>query len=122
MHIIPLILAIIVALEHYYILYLEMFQTTSVKAQRSFGLDKEFLADTRVQTLFKNQGLYNGFLATGILWGAFFTSNSWSIVTFFICCVVVAAIYGALTSSKAILVKQGVPAIITLLALLLFKQ
>lgn len=121
MTIIPFILAMIVAAEHYYILYLEMFQTTSPTAQRSFGLDKEFLKDPRVQTLFKNQGLYNGFLATGILWGTFFASNSWSIVTFFIVCVVVAAVYGGLTSSKSILIKQGIPAIITLVTLLIFK-
>ncbi|OTN89312.1 hypothetical protein A5819_001804 [Enterococcus sp. 7E2_DIV0204] len=121
MHIIPLALAVIVALEHYYILYLEMFQTTSPTAQRSFGLDKEFLDDPRVQTLFKNQGLYNGFLATGILWGAFFAANSWSVVTFFILCVVVAAVYGGLTSSRSILIKQGLPAIITFITLLIFK-
>ncbi|MBM7689746.1 hypothetical protein BCR24_13050 [Enterococcus ureilyticus] len=121
MHIIPLILAMIVAVEHYYILYLEMFQTTSTSAQRSFGLDKEFLDDPRVQTLFKNQGLYNGFLATGILWGLFFASNSWSVVLFFIICVIVAAVYGGLTSSKSILIKQGVPAIITFIALLIFR-
>ncbi|WP_207695761.1 hypothetical protein DOK67_0001530 [Enterococcus sp. DIV0212c] len=121
MHIIPLVLAVIVAVEHYYILYLEMFQTTSPAAQRSFGLDKEFLADPRVQTLFKNQGLYNGFLATGILWGAFFAVNSWSVVTFFIICVVVAAVYGGLTSSKSILIKQGIPAIITLVTLFIFR-
>ncbi|MFD1901960.1 DUF1304 domain-containing protein [Enterococcus termitis] len=121
MHIIPLILAVIVALEHFYILYLEMFQTTSPAAQRAFGLDKEFLADPRVQTLFKNQGLYNGFLGAGILWGAFFAANSWSVVTFFIVCVVVAAGYGGLTSSKSILIKQGIPAIITFIALLIFR-
>ncbi|MEI5993474.1 DUF1304 domain-containing protein [Candidatus Enterococcus mansonii] len=121
MQIIPLIFAVIVALEHYYILYLEMFQTTSPAAQRSFGLDKEFLEDPRVQTLFKNQGLYNGFLATGILWGVFFASNSWSVVTFFIICVVVAAVYGGVTSSKSILLKQGVPAIITFITLLIFR-
>ncbi len=121
MQMIPLVLTVIVALEHYYILYLEMFQTTSTKAQQAFGLDKEFLSDERVQTLFKNQGLYNGFLATGILWGAFFASNSWAVVTFFISCVVVAAVYGGLTSSKSILLKQGVPAIITLVTLIIFR-
>ena len=121
MHTIPLVLAVIVAVEHYYILYLEMFQTTSPAAQRSFGLDKEFLEDKKVQTLFKNQGLYNGFLATGILWGAFFAINSWSVVMYFIICVVVAAVYGGLTSSKSILIKQGIPAIITLVALLIFR-
>ncbi|MDA9470715.1 DUF1304 domain-containing protein [Enterococcus sp. 5H] len=121
MHIIPLVLAVIVAIEHFYILYLEMFQTTSKAAQRSFGVDEEFLSDPRVQTLFKNQGLYNGFLAVGILWGAFFAANSWAVVTFFVSCVIVAAVYGGLTSSKTILLKQGLPAIITLIALLIFK-
>ncbi|MBO0424103.1 DUF1304 domain-containing protein [Enterococcus plantarum] len=121
MQIIPFVLAVIVAIEYYYIVYLEMFQTTSPAAQRSFGLEQEFLEDPRVQILFKNQGLYNGFLATGILWGAFFASNSWSVVTFFIVCVIVAAVYGGMTSSKSILLKQGVPAIITLLALMIFK-
>jgi putative membrane protein len=121
MQMIPLVLALIVALEHYYILYLEMFQITSAKAQKTFGLEKEFVQDPRVQTLFKNQGLYNGFLATGIVWGAFFAANSWGVVTFFVSCVLVAAIYGGFTSSKGILLKQGLPALITLVALLIFR-
>lgn len=118
---IPLVLALIVAIEHVYIMYLEMFRSTSKAAQRSFGLDQKFLNDSRVQTLFKNQGLYNGFLAAGIFWGIFFSSTSWAVVTFFISCVLIAALYGGITSSKSILIKQGVPAGLTLLALFLFK-
>lgn len=118
---ISILFALLVALEHYYILYLEMFQTTSKAAQKTFNLDAEFLADERVQTLFKNQGLYNGFLATGIVWGLFFAGDSWSVVVFFIACVLVAAIYGAVTSSKQILFKQGLPAVAALLSLVIFK-
>lgn len=118
---IPLILALLVAVEHLYILYLEMFQSTSKTAQRSFGLDQEFLNDPRVQILFKNQGLYNGFLAAGILWGIFFSATSWAVVTFFISCVAIAALYGGVTSSKSILIKQGLPALLTLVALFVFK-
>lgn len=121
MHIIPLVLAVIVALEHFYILYLEMFATTSAAAQKTFGQEKAFLEDPRVQLLFKNQGLYNGFLAAGILWGIFFAASSWGVVTFFVSCVVIAAIYGGMTVSKSILIKQGTPAIIALIALLIFR-
>lgn len=103
MTLLSIILALIVAIEHFYILYLEMFQSNSDKASKAFGVEREFLKDVRVQTLFKNQGLYNGFLAAGILYGLFLASNPIETVTLFIIFVLIAAIYGGLTSSKSIL-------------------
>ena len=62
------LLTLFVALEHIYIFILEMFFNESETAQKAFGLDSEFLKDERVKNLFSNQGLYNAFLAVGLLW------------------------------------------------------
>ncbi|MCQ2011272.1 MAG: DUF1304 domain-containing protein [Sporolactobacillus sp.] len=107
--------ALLVALEHFYIMGLEMFFSNSHLAQKTFHLDQKFVQDQRVQTLFKNQGLYNGFLAAGIVWGIF--SAQLPVVLFFVVCVVIAAVYGAVTVSITILWKQGLPALLTLILL-----
>ena len=75
----------------------------------------------RTQGLAANQGLYNGFLAAGLLWGLFITDPSWSVYIqlFFLSCILVAALYGAWRSSKSILFKQGLPAFLALLLVLL---
>lgn len=119
MNMISIILASIVGLEHVYILYLEMFQANSEKAANAFGIERDFLKDNRVQTLFKNQGLYNGFLAFGIFYGLLFASNTIETVTLFLVFVLIAAIYGGITSSKSILIKQGLPACLALLSIIL---
>lgn len=122
MSIISIILVSIVAVEHFYIMVLEMFRSTSKSAQKTFGLAPEFLNDKRVQTLFANQGLYNGFLAVGMLFSLFVFPADFRVISalFFVGCVVVAAIYGALTSSKRILLMQGTPAILAFVSLLVF--
>jgi putative membrane protein len=107
--------AMLVALEHFFIMGLEMFFSNSHLAQKSFHLDHEFVQDQRVQILFKNQGLYNGFLAAGIVWGIL--SAQLQVVLFFVVCVVIAAVYGAVTSSTTILWKQGLPALLALILL-----
>jgi len=119
MHWISFVFALIVSLEHFFIMTLEMFFSTSKTAQKAFGNSEEFLSDPGVQTLFKNQGLYNGFLAAGIIWGLFFLPAAFGlqVVIFFVSCVLIAAIYGGLTANKGIIVKQGIPAFIALLAL-----
>lgn len=119
MHILSIVLVLIVSLEHYYIMILEMFMSTSKSAQKNFGLEFSFLNDKRVKTLFANQGLYNGFLATGMIFSLFIFPEDFKIISaaFFVSCVVVAAIYGALTSSKRILLMQGLPAILALVSL-----
>lgn len=123
MSLISTILVTVVAIEHLYILYLEMFAITSESAKRSFGLDDSFLSNSKVRVMFANQGLYNGFLAVGLLLSAFVFPVDFRYLAglYFVSCVVVAAIYGAMTSSKKILLMQGTPAILALLSLLVLK-
>ncbi|WP_046755137.1 DUF1304 domain-containing protein [Kordia jejudonensis] len=111
-----LILIALVAIEHVYILYIEMFLWTKPKGMKTFGLkSKEFAEETK--TLAANQGLYNGFLAAGLFWSLY--TGDLSVSLFFIICVCVAALYGAYsTKNNRILVVQGTPAFIALIALL----
>lgn len=114
------VLVALVALEHLYILWIEMFAwTTKGKEVFRDALPEELFEPTR--GLAANQGLYNGFLAMGLIWGLMIGDPEWSIRVqiFFLGCVIVAATYGVLRSSRSILIKQGLPAILALLALLL---
>ena len=114
------VLVALVALEHLYILWIEMFAwTTKGKEVFRDALPEELFEPTR--GLAANQGLYNGFLAVGLIWGLMIGDPEWSIRVqiFFLGCVIVAATYGVLRSSRSILIKQGLPAILALLALLL---
>ncbi len=107
----------VVAFIHLYILILEMFLWEKPAGLRAFGLSKEFASSTRV--LAANQGLYNGFLATGLLWGM--VAGDIRVQIFFLGCVLVAGIYGAISSSIKILWIQAAPAMIAL-TLLGFSQ
>jgi putative membrane protein len=115
MEIIANILVGLVALEHLYILYLEMF-AWETKGKKTFkgSLRPELFAPTKV--LAANQGLYNGFLAAGLIWSFFITDNAWSthVAVFFLSCVIVAGVYGAITASKKIFFIQAMPALIAL--------
>jgi len=106
----------IIALEHLYILYMEMFawETLGKKTFKKALPEQLF---TATKGLAANQGLYNGFLAAGLIWTFFIEHPIWStnIAIFFLCCVAIAGIYGALTASKKIFVVQALPAIIALL-------
>ncbi len=102
----------LVALLHCYILYLEMFLWTTAKGQKTFGLTQEFAEASK--TLAANQGLYNGFLAAGLLWGIGLGPAGLAIKVFFLSCVVVAGVFGAATSSKKILFVQALPGAIAL--------
>lgn len=119
MEIVANILVGIVALEHLYILYLEMFawETRGKKAFKG-SLRPELFAPTKV--LAANQGLYNGFLAAGIIWSFFISDKTWStnVAIFFLSCVIVAGVYGAITASKKIFFIQALPALIALGAVL----
>ncbi|MDZ5758863.1 DUF1304 domain-containing protein [Carnobacterium maltaromaticum] len=121
METVAFILVLIVTLEHVYIMALEMFFSTSENAQKTFGLKKEFLQQKNVKTLMANQGLYNGFLAAGLFWGLFFVPAEFalSVQLFFLGCVIVAAVYGSLTANKGILIKQGLPAILAFIFVLI---
>jgi putative membrane protein len=99
-----------VALLHLYILALEMFLWEKPAGLRAFGLSREFAAQTR--TLAGNQGLYNGFLAAGLVWGLW--AARVDVQIFFLGCVLVAGVYGALTANIRILWVQALPAAIGL--------
>lgn len=119
MSIIPKLLIALVALEHLYILYIEMFAWETIGKRTFNSLPEHLFSQTKA--LAANQGLYNGFLAAGLIWSLFISSPEWSynVGTFFLACVIVAAVYGGLTASKSIIMKQGVPAMLALLALVL---
>ena len=102
----------LVALIHVYILVLEMFLWTKPAGLRAFGLTPEKAADSKV--LAANQGLYNGFLAAGLLWGLSLGAAGTGVKVFFLLCVLVAGLYGAATASKRILYVQALPAAIGL--------
>ncbi|MEH7360525.1 DUF1304 domain-containing protein [Priestia megaterium] len=121
MEILSAVVVGIVALEHLFIMILEMFFIRSKVAKRAFQLPKHLEGDQNVAIMFANQGLYNGFLAAGLVWGLIlgFNSVGYMVQLFFIICVVVAAIYGGFTSNKSIIIKQGLPAILALITLLL---
>jgi putative membrane protein len=114
------ILTGIVALEHLYILVLEMFLWTRPAGLRAFGLTPEFAEQTAV--LAANQGLYNGFLAAGLIWGLIRKQDGESIRIFFLICVVVAGVFGAMTAKPSIFFVQAVPAMLALVATLLARR
>jgi putative membrane protein len=105
-------LVVIVALLHAGFLVLEMFFWSGPVGQRVFAMTPEFAAQSAV--LAANQGLYNGFLAAGLLWGA--SRNDRTFTIFFLLCVIVAGVYGGLTAKVTILYLQAAPALVALLA------
>jgi len=105
-----------VALLHVAFLILEMFLWTKPLGRRIFGLNREFAEQTA--TLAANQGLYNSFLAAGLLWGLLSRQPSNDITIFFLVCVIVAGIYGAFTVNRTIFFVQALPAAIALLLVL----
>ncbi len=110
-----------VAALHLWFLVLEMFFWTRPLGLRTF---RQSLEKARASaTLAANQGLYNGFLAAGLVWGllAGTPEPALSLQVFFLTCVVIAAIFGAATVSRSILVVQGLPAALALLALWLSR-
>lgn len=114
MQLISKIFIAIVAIEHLYILWLEMFVWTT----RGKKVFRTIPADMfeKTKTLAANQGLYNGFLAAGLFWSLLIDNPQWSqhIATFFLSCVLIAGIYGGMTVHKSIFIKQGIPALLGL--------
>jgi len=109
----------LVALEHIYILWIEMFAWESAGKRTFKSLPDELFKPTK--GLAANQGLYNGFLAAGLVWTFFISDILWktNISVFFLSCVSIAGIYGAATADKKIFFVQALPAILALIALLL---
>ena len=113
MNLLANILTGIVALLHFFFLYLEMFLWDKPRGMKSFRMTEEFAKQSK--TLAMNQGLYNGFLAAGLIWGIFAGD---AVKIFFLSCVIIAGIFGAFTVSKRIFYMQAVPAILALVILL----
>ncbi len=111
------IIVVLIALLHVYILILEMFLWDKPAGLRAFGLTKDAAASSKV--LAANQGLYNGFLAAGLFWGLSLGTDGTSVKVFFLLCILIAGIYGAITANKKILFVQAVPAAIGLVLVLL---
>ena len=115
------ILIALVAIEHLYILYIEMF-AWETKGKATFkSLPANLFTPTKA--LAANQGLYNSFLAAGLLWSLCIENVEWSfnIAIFFLLCVIIAGVFGAVTASKSIFLKQGLPALIALLFVILSR-
>jgi putative membrane protein len=111
------VLVAAVAALHLYILVLEMFLWTTPRARRVFGTDPEFAKASA--TLAANQGLYNGFLAAGLVWGLLAGGSvGFQAKVFFLACVVVAGVYGGLTAVRRILYVQALPAALALVLVL----
>lgn len=117
MNLLTIVLISIVAIEHIYFLILEMFLWTKPKGIKTFGLkSKQFAEDTKV--LAANQGLYNGFLAAGLIYSLVIEDKNLSI--FFLVCVTIAAIYGAYNTQKIrLFYVQGIPALMALTIIIL---
>ena len=112
MSIIANVLVALVALLHLYFLVLEMFLWDKPAGLRAFGHTPEAAAASKV--LAANQGLYNGFLAAGLIWGLSLGTAGTAVKVFFLVCVLVAGLYGAATASRKILFVQALPALIAL--------
>ena len=113
MKVIAILLIAFVALEHIGILVLEMFFWDHPIGRERFGTTPEFSAQSAV--LAANQGLYNGFLAAGLLWGL--AAKKRDVLVFFLSCVAIAGVYGGLTAQTSILYVQAAPAALALIAL-----
>ena len=120
MRVLANILVAVVAAVHAAILVLEMFLWTSPYALNAFNMTPEFAKQTSVFAA--NQGLYNGFLAAGLLWGLLGRDNGFAIKVFFLACVIVAGIFGAATVKMSILYIQALPAALALLFVMLSRS
>lgn len=117
MNILSNILVVLVALLHFGFLTLEMFFWDHPFGRKRFGMTPEYSKASA--SLAANQGLYNGFLAAGLIWGLI--AGDSSIKIFFLACVVIAGIYGAMTARRSILYIQALPGLLALLAVYLAK-
>ncbi|HTT10977.1 MAG TPA: DUF1304 domain-containing protein [Burkholderiaceae bacterium] len=111
------IVVALVAALHVYFLVLEMFLWDKPAGLRAFGQTPEAARASKV--LAANQGLYNGFLAAGLLWGLTLGAAGTSVKVFFLACVLIAGLYGAATASRKILYVQALPAAIGLVLIAL---
>lgn len=120
MALLPKILIGLVAFIHIYILWFEMFAWESRGPKVFRGFSKDLFPKTKAMAA--NQGLYNGFLAAGLIWSLIIQNAQWSdnVALFFLGCVAVAGIYGAMTADKKIIFVQTVPALLGIGAVIMF--
>ena len=111
------VLVALVAILHLLFLILEMFLWTKPFGRRTFGLTKELAEASK--GLAMNQGLYNGFIVAGLIWGL--VANSFEVKVFFLVCVIVAGVFGALTAKRSILFVQGLPGALALAAVIVAR-
>ena len=102
----------VVALLHLLFLVLEMFLWTKPFGRKTFGLSRELAEATK--GLAANQGLYNGFLAAGLVWGLLLGAEGFAVRVFFLVCVLIAGLFGAATAKRSILYIQALPAAVAL--------
>ena len=117
MTMLQIILTTAVALLHIGFMILEMILWKRPAGRRIFGTTKEFAEAS--EKLAMNQGLYNGFLAAGLIWGLLSGPEGSFILTFFLCCVILAGIFGAFTVNRRIFWIQAAPAAVALLVIYL---
>ena len=110
------VLVVLVALLHVYFMVLEMFLWTKPAGRRAFGTTQEQAEQSKVLAM--NQGLYNGFLAAGLLWGLSLGTAGRSVIVFFLLCVIAAGVFGAVTASRKILWVQALPGVVALVAVM----
>lgn len=108
------IAVLVIALLHLLFLVLEMFLWTKPFGRKKFGLSRELAEASK--GLAANQGLYNGFLAAGLIWGVIAGDGGFAIKVFFLGCVIVAGIFGAITAKRSILFVQAIPGLVALTA------
>ena len=111
------VLIALVAALHVYFMYLEMIAWDTPFGRKTFGTTPEFSSASKALAM--NQGLYNGFLVAGLVWGLWLGTGGFAIKVFLLGCVVVAGVFGAATVSRKILYVQALPAILALAALLI---
>ncbi|MEC6748140.1 DUF1304 domain-containing protein [Marinilactibacillus sp. XAAS-LB27] len=116
MSILSTILTTVVALEFFYIFYIQTIKTTSSTTSRIFNMNQNELKQKSLNTLLKNQGVYNGLIGLGLLYSTFFSTASLEITRLILIYIILVALYGSITSSRKIILTQGGPAIIALIS------
>ncbi|MFL6246797.1 MAG: DUF1304 domain-containing protein [Thermoanaerobaculia bacterium] len=119
MRVVADVLVVLVAVLHLMFLVLEMFLWTKPFGRRTFGLTRELAEATK--GLAANQGLYNGFLAAGLIWGVIEGDRAFAIKVFFLACVIIAGIFGAITAKRSILFIQALPGALALIVVAMFR-
>ena len=112
MSILSTIAVSLVIVLHILFMVLEMFFWNTPFGRKTFGLKEDYAKQSA--TLAANQGLYNGFLAAGLIWSLASPPNATAISVFFLCCVIVAGVFGAITAKRSILFIQALPGAIAL--------